>query len=194
MALDVSKLVPELRKIFDPSFEGFYWSESRSDTVTRISAAHDLYASDAVDYSGDAVATKNPGAFRSTLDSELWDTWTAAEAADAFRDAWIAYWTGGTFAVGALPPPTGVCANVGGDSIFSVEFTSVITIINAAPLRAALYAEFRNLGTNGYTKAVAIANAFHAATTNNLTVRIDGLDTTPPPVGPLPIYNVCGVH
>lgn len=193
MALSASTLAGELRKIFDPGAGGFGWPASRSAAIASITAAYDTYASDAVDYSGDAVASKSPSGFQAALAAAFSDTWTAADAADAFRDAWIAYWTGATFAVGAPPPPSGQCPNSGGNTVFSVEISSAVTIINGAPLRASLLYEFGNLGIDGDAKATAIAAAFHAATTNDITCRIDGLDSTPPPTGPLPIFNLCRV-
>jgi hypothetical protein len=193
MALDVNKLAADLRRFLDPDDPSFAWPPTRDAAITLWSNAYDTYGSDAVDYSGDAVASKNPTGFRSALAAAFSYTWTAGEAANAFRDAWIAYWTGGVFSIGTVPPPTGACANAGGNGIFSTELSSIVTLINGAPLRAALLAIFQDLGIDGADKADEIAAAFHAATTTNIQVTISGLDTTPPPTGPLPIVNVCTV-
>jgi len=195
MSLSVTKLRDEFLPMFDPGAGGFYWSSTRSEALDRIRDAYDTYASDAEDYSGDSVASKSPSGFRSALNAML-STWTAADAAAAMAAAFVAYWTGGSFAVGSLISGTGSppCANQGsGTKIFAVENTSAVIAAVGTSLQAALLSEFNNLSTDGAAKALAIAQCFHNATTADVTVLISGLDTTPPPTGPLPVTNTCTV-
>jgi hypothetical protein len=194
MALSVATLTAELRKIMDPAYEGFSYPTSRAAAISRWTSAYDTYAQEAVDASGDEVSAANAAGFSAAITSGWIDAWTYEEAASAFRDAFIAYWTGATFAVGSLIGGTGTvgCQNQGtGNRIFGVEYTSVVSNVNDAALYAALLNELSILRVDGAVKAQAIAEIFHAATISGVLVQISGLDTTPPPINPQPVTNVC---
>ncbi len=193
MALSQAKLAGELSRFMDPEHPSFAWPASRSEAIQLWVDAYDTYATDAEDVSGDAVVTKYPAMFHAELVNRLTGSWSSAAAALAFRYAFVTYWTGAVFAIGAVPAPGGPCPNVGGNGIFSVEIQSVVTSVNGVNLRSALLALFDALTDDAGARIEAIAAAFHAATTTDVLVTITGLDTTPPPAGPLPITNVCRV-
>jgi hypothetical protein len=193
MALDRNKLVTALRRFMDPSDPDFAWPISRPAAVQLWTDAYDSYASDAVDYSGDGVSSKSPAGFEAALVSQFSGSWTASAAAIAFRNAFIAYWTGGVFSVGSVPPPGGACPNVGGNGVFSIESSSVVSSVGGTTLRTQLQAVFNDLTDDAEAKIQDIATVFHEATTQHVIVLISGLDTTPPPAGPLPITNTCKV-
>lgn len=194
MALSQATLKQELLKLFDqdnPAFVGF--PVTVADAATNFGNAYQTYAATAQDASGDLVVTTNLPLFISTLAGALPPdpaAGTPSVAAQAFGAAFTAYWTGGIFAIG-IPPPTGI----GGNGIFSVELTSLVTVVNSAALSTPLEVIFTVPPTEAQTadaQADSIATAFHTATTTGVTVLITGLDTTPPPpagAGPLPIIN-----
>jgi len=185
----------------NPSFVGH--PANVSDAATNFANAYDTYALDAVDYSGDAVAVVNKAGFESTLAASLPPGnpgGTPLAASAAFDNAFISYWTGATFAIGIIPPPAGICPNVGGNSIFSVELSSVVSAITPSILGNLLSTVWNSLPPTGSKEtedpsiaASAIASALHTATTTAISVLISGLDTTPIPAGPLPITNTCTV-
>jgi hypothetical protein len=191
MSLDVGKLEDEFRKMFDAEHADFVgWPPTKPDAAANWSDAYDLFASDAEDVSTDPVTVKNPSLFESTLAAALpGPDGTAVDAAQAFDDAFVQYWTGGVFAVGT-PPPSGV----GGTGVFSVELTSVVTVVAPNVLKGLLVPIFESLSSDPDQKAEDIAAAFETATKTAVTVLISGLDTTPPPSGPLPITNTDFVY
>ena len=194
MALSQPTLKQELLKIFDkdnPAFVGF--PATVIDAATNFGNAYNTYALTAQDASGDILATANLPLFTSTLAAALPPdpvAGTPTIAAQAFAAAFTAYWTGAIFAIG-IPPPFGI----GGLGIFSVELSSLVTIVLSPLLATPLELIFTVPPTAAQTadaQADSIATAFHTATTTGVTVVITGLDTTPPPpvgVGPLPIIN-----
>lgn len=197
MTLSQSTLETEFRKIIDPDFASFGgFPGSISEAQSRWATAYDTYASAATDISGDSVASKNKPGFQSAL--AFLQNNSYAQAAADFRTAVETYWTGATFAVGALVAGTGSpCPNVGGNSIFGTETTSLVTAILSgvmATFQTGLVSEFTSVSDNGAAKAAALAALFHTATTTGFQVLITGLDTTPPGSGgPLPITNTCTI-
>lgn len=195
MTLDSSKLVTEIRKFGDPnyiSFGGF--PSTASAAKTAWANAYYNYAKDAEDVSGDAVASAslNKTGFSDALDFDSKST--IENAAGKFDDAFVAFWTGVTFAVGTFTTGTEACTNVGGTLVFSSETTSAVTAIAANVLKNKLITVFGdNTEIDSLAKIEDIATAFHEATTTAITVLITGIDTTPSPSGPLPITNTCKV-
>lgn len=192
--LNVSKLHTELRKLADPDYSGFKgFPKSIPEARANWTQAYHAYASTAVDASNDMVATTNPAGFQSalvfTVPSEV------PQGAQYFDMAFVAYWTGGVFAIGA-PPVGAPCPSIGGTTMFSTEITSLVTTVVPnilAPLLAPIFANVdAKLAVSD--RLQQIANAFHTATTTAVKVLITGLDTTPPPAGPLPITNLCGIR
>ncbi len=188
MALDKTGLKAEILKLIDPENPGFAgFPANDAAAAANWAGVYDAYATAAADVSGDIVATKNPASLESAL--TLSAGTSAATAAAAFGTGFVGYWTGGTFAIGALPP-----SGIGGTTVFSVEATSVVLSVSGSGLETAMLAIFGELDDDVDTVAGNLADAFHDATTGDVTVRIDGLDTTPPGSGgPLPIYNEDGV-
>ena len=189
-----SKLVDEIRKIIDPTHPQHMWPTSLADACVRWRQAIDVHGADAEDYSTDLSATRNGAAFETTLYNGLYNWWTRAHGADAFRNAWREFWYSATFNLGILPPSGGPCPNYGGNLIFGIELSSAIISVADAGIYNDLYSEFGSIIWNGNIKAQNLAAIFHARTTStDITNRIDGRDTTPPPVGPLEIYNLCTI-
>jgi hypothetical protein len=185
MGLNIDTLKAELRKFLkpgDPTFAGF--PASLVAASQKWADAYQAYASAGVDASGDALTLSFPVKFKDAI-AGLSPPQTPIQAATAFGTAFTDYWTGGTFAIGALPP-----SGVGGTGIFASEITSVVLAVVPAGLIAQLTAEFAAKSADPAAKIDAIAAALHTATTTGVTVLISGLDTTPPGSGgPLPITN-----
>ncbi|MCG8433498.1 MAG: hypothetical protein MJA83_05660 [Gammaproteobacteria bacterium] len=202
MAFDKATMISEMKQFMskdDPSFTGFPTDEN--DFASKMSAAYDAAGGASEDTSTDAVLTKNPTGMETALQSVVSGN-TAAQGASAFGTGFSSYWTGATFAIGTVPtgatPCTGgspACPNVGGNTIFASEITSVVTAVVPAPIIAALTTEFGIIEENDAdAKIDAIADHLEAATQADVTVLISGLDTTPPPSGgPMPITNTCCV-
>ena len=200
--LSHATLVDEIRKIVDPTHPDHHYPTSYADAAQRWTDAYaTIYAGDAEDYSGDAVATKNDAGCLAILAANMPSNWTATQAATMWQNAFEALWTGGIFGVGSFGAPGGECPNVGGTMIFSVEISSLVTVVSGATLKIALIPEFNDLSYGdleqyGYNKANDLADIFHAhiILLSSLTTLITGLDTTPPPVGPLPCANTCHIY
>ncbi len=198
MGLDssYSVLVEGLRQICDPTHPNHAFPASRSEAIQRFTdAIVTAYSYKAEDISGDAVATLNEPGWLLALLSGLGPSWTAAAAAQGFGNAFAALWTGGAFAVGTPPAPGGECPNVGGTGIFSVENTSVVNSANGASVQADLLNCFNNLSSDGDAKMNEFATIIHnrSRSASSVSVLISGLDSTPPPGGPIPITNTCRV-
>jgi len=185
MALSKSTLETEFRKLMDPDFAQFAgFPDDGPAAAANFANAYDLYASNAADASGDLVASKNKAGFESALAGVISPNTPAAAMGAAFEQAFVMYWTGAVFAVG-IPPPNGV----GGTGLFSVELTSMVVTVTPGVLLASIVPELSSTSDDGAAKAAAFADLFHTATTSAVIVLITGLDTTPPPAGPLPITN-----
>jgi hypothetical protein len=196
MALSVTTLIDQIRRLTDPTHPNHAYPETRVAAISAWRDVYDTYAAVAKDRSDDVVSSKNPAGFAAALTSGWQSSWMIGVAVSTFVSALTAYWTGGAFAVGSLISGTGSspCVNAGsGTKVFAVEQTSVVTVSSFSPSYNDIYAVFRNLTEDGYQKAADLAAAFHSGTTNNVTVLITGLDTTPPPTGPLPVTNTCKV-
>ena len=188
MALVKAKLKEEILKMINPDHASFVgYPADVATAAANWKTAYDTYALDAADVSGDSVSLVNAALFESTLIAQLPPGdpgGTAAAAAAAYDLAFVQYWTGGVFAIG-IPPPSGI----GGNGIFGVELSSVVSVVAPSVLQGLLVAVFGNATMDIDAKASELADAFHTATTTAITVLITGLDTTPPPAGPLPITN-----
>lgn len=155
--------------------------------------AYDTYARTAQDVSGDAVLSTNPTGFRAAL--SFAGSRSAMEIAQQFDTAFIAYWTGAVFSVGIPPPPVPAgCPNVGGNTIFATEVSSVVVSVAPGIMRAQLLSQLPVIQGEMEVRARAIAQAMHVATTSAVLVLITGTDTTPPPTGPLPVTNTCTIR
>lgn len=191
--LNVATLKTNLLKMFDPSRPDFLgWPTTLIQGVDNIANAYNQYAIVAMDASNDALVTANLAGFKAPL-LALAPGSTIADTAQAFDDAFVAYWTGGVFAIGIPPTPASPCPSIGGTTLWSVEASSVVQLATPNVLKGLLLPEFAILSGDADAKATAIANAFHTATTTAIMVLITGLDTTPPPVGPLPVMNTCTI-
>ena len=192
MSLSVTTLKAEFLKLMDPTNPGFVTHPmTTAAAASNWADAYDAYALNAQDISGDALVTANKVGFRSTLAAYLPDgsVGTPATGAEAFAKAFVVYWTWAAFSTFVVPappndPPTPPAVNTG---IFSVEATSVVISVDSTALENLLLAEFSSLVGTVDAKAESLANAFHAATTQNVVILIAGLDTTLP--SPLPITN-----
>ena len=157
--------------------------------------AFDAYGAGVTNINGDGpLAPPNKLGFQAALS---FSGTTSAQQAQEFATAWKAYFTALVFTPGT--PGTingGPCPNLGGNTIFGIIASSTVTVINEIPLIAALQGHFDSFsGTDPEAAADALASIFHSHTITlaNLTVLTSGTDTTPPPAGPLPITNTCGV-
>lgn len=188
--LNKAKLESELVDVFtEPSYQ------SPIEVANAWGNAYDAYARDATDASFDRVAVVNKPGFISGMSSFSAQAGTPPSFAQLLDTAFVAYWTGAVFAVGVPPTPAAKCPSVGGNTIFSLEISSTVIVAAPGVLLSNLLPIFSNV-TEGQTirdQARKIADAFHQATTTAVTVLITGLDTTPPPAGPLPIMNQCGL-
>jgi hypothetical protein len=191
MTLNVATLVTELRKFSDQSYVGFEgFPSSKTEAKSKWATAYDIYASTALDVSLDLVTTKNKPGFQSSLVFGEFNT--PAQAAMEFENAFVSYWTGAIFAVGIPPTPAASCTSIGGNGIFGLEATSVVSTIIPNVLNNLLLSVFANNTDNSALPQLQrIADAFHTATTTAVFVLITGTDTTPTPSGPLPITNTC---
>lgn len=192
MSLNQAKLKTEIMKLIDeetPGFIGF-----PTDLVTACQNwgnAYNIYALDAVDISGDKLLTSNLVGFQNALAANLpvAEAGTSILAASAFDLAFISYWTAAVFSIGMIP-----LGGIGGTGIFSVEISSVVSAITPNVLNNLLLPIFNLNSEDTDAKADSLATAFHTATTTAIFCLISGLDTSPPPGGPLPIINISTIN
>lgn len=188
MALSQSKLEQSLLKLFaNPDS-----ISSQQDAEQKWADAYDSYAKDAVDTSNDPVAVTNFAGLRGAF--QFNNQQSAPAFAAQLDTGFVAYWTGAVFSIGTPPLPT-KCPNVGGTGLFATEITS--TVITATPgvVLGSLLPVITSFSdtTTAEQKAKEISTVLHAATTSAILVLITGIDTTPPPSGPLPITNTCTI-
>lgn len=193
MTLAASVIETEVRKVCDPTHPGFLgFSQSgvaatrRADAASKWAAAYDAYASAAVNVNGDGfLVPPSASGFEAALGFQ---TQTPAQLAEEFGTAFTAYWAAVTFTPGTPGDinATPECPNVGGTGVFGIINTSIVTVVNAAPLIAALTSLFETPSSDPTERSEAIAAALHAATTGDVTVLTSGLDATP-----VPITNTC---
>ena len=192
MSLSESSLTDMFRKIMDPEHPEYQLPETTDEAREAWADIYDTYAQNAEDVSGDAVTVTNRAGFKAALVfTSSTDPSAAGVVASEFANAFLAYWTGGVFAVGTPPSPGAVCTSVGGNLVWGVEASSLVTVVNPAILQASLTTEFGKNTVDGKVKSEDLAAIFHAATTGDISVLITGLDTTAPT--PLPITNTCTV-
>ena len=193
MTLVQGTLESQLSLFMDSSAPGFTTFPVTSQAAAALwAAAYDSYALAATDASGDGLLAASRAGFEAALSFPL--TATPVSAAAELAAAFLAYWAGATFAVGQLlSPATEPCPSIGGNGLWSVETTSVVTAASSNPLELELFGILSLPSNSAGSKIEDIASAFHKATTTDVTVLITGLDTTPTPTGPLPITNSCQV-
>jgi len=184
LSLSESLLRERLMSIFSDPVKSYAQAE------VRLGHVYHEYASQAVDASGDSLLSSNPSGFRSAL---RFSGISKLEFASQMDTAMQSYWTGAAFGIGSLVVGTGVpCPNVGGTGLFSSEISSLVSVVTPGVMRGALLADPLSLTrNNSMSAAVAFARAMHLATSSAVLVLIAGLDTTPPPGGPLPVTNTC---
>jgi hypothetical protein len=157
--------------------------------------AYDSYARQAQDASSDLVLSTNLPGLIAALNFD--GSRSAAELAQQFETGFVAYWTGAVFSVGIPPPPVSPngCANVGGNSIFATEIASLVVAVTPGVMLSQLLPELMVVLKDETieSRSNAIAQAMHRATTTAVMVLITGIDTTPPPAGPLPVTNICTI-
>lgn len=190
--LTLATLQTSFVNMLDPDGGGFLgFPATVNIAVDNFADAYDTYAVQAQDIAGNTLVSGNKAGFTLALLTGLAGSITADAAAQAFDDAFVAYWTGAVFTVlpGLLPP-----SGVGGNGIFGLVLTSAVTLVTTGNLKAQLLPEFNILSTDGVTKAASLATIFHAAAASSIIVTISGSDTTAPPAGPLPIINTNTVY
>lgn len=190
MALSVAKLTRALVDIGNGKD-----NLSSPLAASQWAQAYDSYARDAEDVSTDRVLSVNSGALMAALNFEA--SRSAASLAQQFELGFVAYWTGAVFSVGIPPPPVPVtCPNIGGNTIFATEITSLVVSVVPGVMFSQLLPELSvaRKGESVESRANAIAQAMHTATTSAVLVLITGIDTTTPPAGPLPVTNTCTIR
>lgn len=182
LAVDVDLFADALERVLSPATH----PSSPEAAAASWADAFDAFCSQAEDESGEHPAEVQKESFQSILATNFATgsagstAPTAAESAQAFADAFEAYWDGASFQVGT--PPSGE---------WSVELSSAVIAVTGTTLKARLRAIFESLPATPSVpdKAREIAEAFGSAVTTDVTVLISGSDTTPPPSGPLPITS-----
>jgi len=199
MALDQAKLRTELAKVMDqddPLFVGY--PDTPVEIATNFCNAYNAYTLDATDASGDSFLTlPNLALMISTLVSNLPAAvlGTPVLAAAAFEAAFVAYWSSSpvTFNIlNLIGLP--LCPNIGvppANDVWGLELTSVVTAVTPGVLQNLLLTMFSVNSIDTQAKITEMRDAFHIATTQAVFATIIGTDTTPPPVGPYPISNLC---
>jgi hypothetical protein len=183
MALVQTALEAQLRRLLDqndPSFIGF--PSTTAQSASNWATALDAFWTSATDAVGNTLLTTNKPGLESAI-SSIQDPGTASSAATAFANGFTAYFSGMTLSITNLP-----LSGVGGNGIFSVVTTNIVTAVNQTALYNTLLAEFQILSSNVSLKITNLANAFYTGSLGSITAVATGLDTTPPGSGgPLPI-------
>ncbi len=154
--------------------------------------AFDAYGAEVENINGDVpLSGPNKAGFQAALS---FTGVTAAAQAQEFASAWTAYFAGTTFGIGVPGSINGSteCPNLGGNLIFGIIASSLITVVNSVTLLAQLTAHFQTFrGTDREAAADTLAGIFHSNTilASSLTVLTSGTDTG----GPVPITNTCRV-
>jgi hypothetical protein len=183
MALKSDVLGQQFARLGDAADPNYTGSGTLLQAPGRLASAYDAYAKSAVDAGGNALVAGNVAAMQASLASVFAvPAQSAAAAAQGIGLAHTAYWMGAVFATGAPPTRPGV----GGTGIFSVSLSSVVVAAPAVALVAALTQLFARPSSDAQARAQEIAQAWHGATVT-VAFTTTGLDTTPPPAGPLPV-------
>jgi len=194
VTLNKAKLKSDIESIFKDGSSKALSTEGVAEQ--RWASAYHAYASKAMDASNDMVASANQAGFRSALNFRVAkDSMTPLTIAQQLDLAFVSYWTGATFAVGIPPTPAAKCPSVGGNTIFSTEISSIVQTVIPGTLLAQLtpIVTQKSKAATLSDMAQQYADAFHTATTTAVLVFITGLDTTPPPAGPLSVFNLCTI-
>lgn len=176
----LAQQIARLGNASDPSYPG---AGTLLQAPGRLASAYDVYAKNAVDAGGNPLVAGSVAAMQAALALVFAvPAQSAAAAAQGIGLAHTAYWMGAAFATGAPPTRPGV----GGTGIFSVSLSSVVVAAPAAALVVALTQMFARPSSDAQARAQEIAQAWHA-TSLAVMFTTTGLDTTPPPAGPLPV-------
>lgn len=187
MALSQATLTQLLLNVFGSRATGFVgFPNSYAAAARNFANAYDAYAKSAVDSAGDVLLTASPAGFDAALSQGLFQSQSASVCANLFGQAFAQYWSSATFALLHLP-----AYGSGGNGFFSVKSSSKVFGVSTAALVTALTQEFgrHDLSITDAQKAQSLSTILHAAIAD-VTVAQIGLDTTPPPTGPLPIVNL----
>lgn len=151
------------------------------------------YVRTAQDVSGDPLISGNlPGFYLAILSLFGRNDVSPDDAAKAFGQAFVTYWTGATFSV-AIPVAPGTKGTVGaGTQVFMQETSSIAASASPVTLVSQLTDAFATPSGTADDAMGRIAEALHRACTSDVSVLITGIDTTP--TGPLPVTNTNKVH
>ena len=186
MSLSINTLAQALQDLGDPSSPRYPGDGSLAQAAERLTRAYDAYASQAVDLGGNRLAAGNTAAMQVALTVTFASSInTVAGAAQAFGAAHTAYWAGAVFTPGA-PPPPGTPGIAGGNGIFSLVASSVVSVAPGAALTAGLLAIFAAPSTHAADRSQELAKLWDRVS-KMVTVLMVGIDATPSPAGPLPI-------
>lgn len=173
------------------------WVRNSQEIATYLQAerlfalTYHHYAKKATDVSGEYAINLSYRKFQMQLDFQ--SSRTPEQFCRQLDRAFVAYWTGVTFATAIVPPVLPPCPNQGGNGVFASEVSSVVVGVSPQVLYAELLPVVSSLSTAEGVATHEIASAFDRATKQAVDVLISGWDTTPGPTGPLPITNLCGV-
>ena len=173
----------------------FFSTPGRVPTVARAeklwAEAYHTYAREAQDVSGDVPQNLDPERFLQELNFS--NSRSAMQFAEQLDRAFIAYWSGVTFEIGLLPPGSPPCPNAGGSGTFGSEVASAVYYIESGAMLRALLPVLSGGFGSAQAQASRFATVMDRVTKTAVRVLIIGQDTTPFPIGPLPITNNCTV-
>ena len=153
--------VNQLASDIEAFLGSFTHPDSHAQAARAWGQAYESFALGAADASGQGPAVVNRAGFEALLQAHFERAGTeglgpgAAASAQAFADAFVAFWTGGVFLFG-IPP-------VGGDpgahnGHWSLEASSVVLSVTGAPLKADLQLIFESPSLTPSSTASAIAS------------------------------------
>lgn len=185
MSLDRNKLTQALVQWFSKPQS----VSSTRQAQKRLAEIYHAYAVQAVDVSGDGPTNLSSTDFEAKLNFER--SRSADEFCRQVDAAFVAYWTGATFATDLLPPAEPACPNVGGTGEFASETSSEVVEVTTRAMYGKLLPIMSRASKSVRVRAQEIAQAMDAVTKSAVTVLITGEDTGSP--SPSPITNECGV-
>jgi hypothetical protein len=188
VALNKDLLTDGLRACFDPTYSVFKgYNGDPAVCADRVCDAFGAYAQAAQAVSEGILQTPNLPGMKSSLEQAWAASKSAEDASLGLANALAVFWLGATFQLaGAIAP--GLPGTSGGNGLFGVISSVAVTTFAITPMHQALLAEFGNKYA-GPQKSAAIAAVIHDQLPACVVVETLGLDTTPPPSGPLPIEN-----
>lgn len=183
MSLAIAQLTRALSNLGDPQSADYSGAGTLAEAPQRLAEAYDSYAQSAVDAGQNKLVAGRVSLMEAVLASVFSvPEQTPLAAAQGIAASHVAYWLGAQFAIG-LPP---AAAGIGGTGIFSQVISSVVVSAPMADLTAGLARLFAAPSTQAQLRAFDVATVWHAATVA-VGISMVGIDTTPPPAGPLPV-------